>query len=343
MAAARGIPEETRSRWLPRVLAAALLGGAVYAALAAVADVRALGEALSGMRWRVAGLALALVTAAFVLRALRWRVYLHRLGVLEPVGEEALGFASGFLMGIVPGKSGQVVKAYFLKRTVGLPLRVSIPAVFAERVSDVVSLGLLLATGLALDPRGSVWSDLVALGLLAALLAAFASHTLARLAVRLLTRFRRFRAHGDEMLAGHARLRTQMHPMLLLPPAVIGLSGFFFEALALHVILVEGLGVPLPLGGAILVLALADLAGMLSLMPGGLGAAEGSMVVLLLVQGVPLAEATAATLLFRLSTLWYSLLLGALATGVLHLLHADGPTAKLPAQASKDETGSRGP
>lgn len=334
---------ETRNRWLARALAGLLLGVAVYALLAAVADVRALGDAFAAMRWRVLGLALALVTTAFVLRALRWRIYLHRLGVLEPVGEEALGFASGFLMGIVSGKSGQVVKAYFLRRTVGLPLRVSVPAVFAERVSDVVSLGLLLATGLALDPRGSLLCDLLALASLAALLAAFASRPLARLAVRLLSRIRRFRPHADAMLAGHARLREQMHPRLLLAPGLIGLSAFFFEALALHVLLVAGLGVAFPLGAAILALALTDLAAMLSLLPGGLGAAEGSMVVLLHLEGVPLAEATAATVLFRLCTLWYSLLLGAAATGALHLLHLGGKARRPPAQGSKDETGSRGP
>lgn len=340
---AAGNTGENRRRWRVRAFLGVLLAGAVYAILAAVADVRELGGALVELRLRSVAVALALVSAAYVLRALRWRLYLHRLGVLEPVGEEALGFASGLLMGLAQGKGGQVVKAYYLHRTAGLPLSVSVPAIFAERVSDTASLGILLALGLALDPRGSVWGDLLALALLAGLLAAFASRMLARAGARLLSRLRLFRHRAEELLAGHERLRAQIHPRRLAAPAAIGLSSFLFEALALQVLVAEGLGLALPFPSAILVLALTDLAGMLSLLPGGLGAAEGSMVVLLHLEGIPLPQATAATLLFRLCTLWYSLALGAAATSALHLLHRGRPASKPPAQGSKQERGSRGP
>lgn len=337
------LPARTRPRWLLRAVVAALFALAVYAALAVVTDVRALRGAVAGMRWPALGLAVALVTAAFTLRALRWRIYLHRLGVFEPAGEDALGFASGFLMGFASGKGGQVVKAYYLRRAVGLPLGVSVPAIFAERVSDVVSIGLLLIVGLAVDPRGGTWGDVLAPLAFFALLSAFASRKLARKAAPLLARLPRMRGREAELLAGHERLRGEMRPRRLAGPAVVGLAAFLFEALALHVILTLALGVELGVGSAILVLAITDIAAMASLMPGGVGAAEGTLVVLLSLEGVALPVATAATLLFRLSTLWYSLLLGVLATGALHLLHRGPGAAARPTQGSKEETGSREP
>jgi uncharacterized protein (TIRG00374 family) len=48
-------------------------------------------------------------------------------------------------------------------------------------------------------------------------------------------------------------------------------------------------------------------------MPGGLGGSEASMIVLLRISGVPLPLAVSATLLIRLATLWFAVLLGILA------------------------------
>ena len=101
---------------------------------------------------------------------------------------------------------------------------------------------------------------------------------------------------------------------LLAPSALIvalGLSvvSWFFECVALGLIL-EGLGVVLPLRAATFVYAFASLAGAVSMLPGGLGAAEGSLTALLAGLGTPLPEAAAATLLVRCATLWLAVALG---------------------------------
>jgi glycosyltransferase 2 family protein len=48
-------------------------------------------------------------------------------------------------------------------------------------------------------------------------------------------------------------------------------------------------------------------------MPGGLGGAELAMTGLLSLNNVPLADAIAASLVIRLATLWFAVLLGGLA------------------------------
>ena len=53
------------------------------------------------------------------------------------------------------------------------------------------------------------------------------------------------------------------------------------------------------------------LAGALSFMPGGLGGAEAVMVGLLVWAGIGDAEALVATVLIRLSTLWFAVGIGA--------------------------------
>jgi uncharacterized protein (TIRG00374 family) len=70
------------------------------------------------------------------------------------------------------------------------------------------------------------------------------------------------------------------------------------------------MGDPLPLALAMSIYATSMLAGALSFMPGGLGGAEAVMVALLVWQGMDTGTAVAATLIIRLTTLWFAVVIG---------------------------------
>ena len=84
------------------------------------------------------------------------------------------------------------------------------------------------------------------------------------------------------------------------------------EALAFYWLL-GWLGLDVPIAFAVFVYAVAMLAGALSFLPGGLGGTEAVMVGLLIWKGVFLPEAVAATILIRLTTLWFAVFLGVIA------------------------------
>ncbi len=69
-------------------------------------------------------------------------------------------------------------------------------------------------------------------------------------------------------------------------------------------------GIELNIFFAMFTYALAMLAGALSFLPGGLGGAEAVMMALLLFKGVPEPLAIAATIVIRLTTLWFAVVLG---------------------------------
>lgn len=300
-----------------RLLAMGLAFVAVYVLLIVALDLRQVLATLARLPARVLVASLALVAAAFALRAMRWRLYLHRLGALPPHG--GLAFAPAFAMGVASGKWGQVVKAHYLDRLAGVPYRASVPAVLADRVSDVAALILLLALGLALAPGGDARLALLAALVLAAGVLVIRSRRASALLVRLVGRARRLRAHQDTVARALDDLRGHVAPARLAPPALVGLSAFLLEALMLHLLATEGFGIPLSVGASVLMLGTVDLAAMLSLLPGGVLAAEGSMVALLALQGAPLVEAAALTLVFRACTLWWGVLLGALGVALLQV------------------------
>jgi uncharacterized protein (TIRG00374 family) len=85
------------------------------------------------------------------------------------------------------------------------------------------------------------------------------------------------------------------------------------EGIGFYLIL-RGLGLPASLqlaATAIFILAFATVIGAVSALPGGLGAAEASIAgMLTLLVGIDPAQATTATVLIRLATLWFGVLLG---------------------------------
>ena len=93
---------------------------------------------------------------------------------------------------------------------------------------------------------------------------------------------------------------------LVLPPTVLG----FY-------LLLQYLDLPASPPLALGIYALSLLAGALSFLPGGLGSTEAAMGLMLLASGADAPTAVAATLIYRLVSLWFAVGLGALALAAL--------------------------
>ena len=90
-----------------------------------------------------------------------------------------------------------------------------------------------------------------------------------------------------------------------------GTTRVLASALSLQLAL-QACGQSVPLRTTIIAFSISDVLGYLSTLPGGLVVIETSLLALLASLGVPLAGATAATLIYRLFSLWLPRSLGAL-------------------------------
>jgi len=298
---------------------AALLAIAVAALVVAWGDAPAVAQALGTFPAPLAVPVLLLTVWNYALRYLRWNWYLRILGVGGvPAWPSLLVFLSGFAMGLTPGKSGELTKSYWLREIAGrerAPLARTTPIVFAERLVDGIAM-LLLATSGLISYRFGV----AALVGVAALAVCAVGLIQARPVVHwLLDRLgRRPVADVARTLYDSARELLTL-PRLLLAVGV-GCVSWGGECLALYVI-VLGLGGTPGLGllnASTFALAAGSLVGSASLLPGGIGAAEGTVAAVLdLVAGQPREVAAAATLLIRACTLWFGVALGAIALALL--------------------------
>jgi uncharacterized protein (TIRG00374 family) len=189
------------------------------------------------------------------------------------------------------------------------------PIVFAERLVDGIAMLLLATSGLITSRFGApalLAVAAAAFGAVAIVQARWLVHAALRL-FELNPRVARMATHAETAYDSARELLTW--PRLVLA-VLIGILSWGGECLALFVILL-GLGAAPSLdlaNQATFALAAGSLVGSASLLPGGIGAAEGTVAAILdVVAGQPRDVAAAATLLIRACTLWFGVALGAAA------------------------------
>lgn len=252
-------------------------------------------------------LVLALASLGYPLRYIRWRYYLHQSHVhLEE--RQSLGvFLSGLSMSATPVKAGQLLKSYLLRQARGIPLSHTVPAVAMESITDVMSVMLLVLVGVLAFGYG--W-PILAISAAATIAGAYALGS--RRAMGLLLRTPLLRRFGEPLRDSQERFQRLLTPASLSLALALGAASWFGEAAGFWVVFL-GLNVPVSLLEATFIYSFAMLAGAVTLLPGGLGAAEVSMIGLLALLKVTGAAASAATLIIRVCTLWFAVFLGAVA------------------------------
>lgn len=313
---------------------------AVLAALLWFGDVGAVLDAVAGLSVQRLSAALGLVTVAYALRFGKWHLLVRRLGL--PVGprRSLQVFLSGLMMSVTPAKLGELWKSVLLAQD-GIPVARSLPAIAVERLVDFTAIALLAALGIAL-----VW------GLWWVMPIAVVSALLIGVFLRWRSLWTRLVAwlQRRPRLARPARFlglvaegaHSILAPSTVVPALLLGLTAWGLEGLALWAIL-EGLGADTSWAVAVAAFCAGTLAGVVSLLPGGLGTTEAGMVGLLVARGIAHDVAVAATLLGRAATLGYGALVGAVASLVWPSAAKDGGVVDPQRAGDALETALQGP
>ena len=254
-------------------------------------------------------IALGLSLLNYGLRFVRWQFYLAAMDHPMPAWPSLKIYLAGFALTTTPGKAGEALRGVLLKRW-GVPYPTSLAAFLSERLSDLLAVVLLALFGLSIYPAAQAVIVIAGAALLAAFVVLSDAGRLKHLHARI-SGIRRMPAllhHLVEILLQSRRCHS---PELLLGATTLSLVAWAAEAWAFHVIL-HWMGLEVSLPFAVFVYAISMLAGALSFMPGGLGGAEAVMVGLLMGSGLGEAHAVAATVLIRVTTLWFAVWLGML-------------------------------
>lgn len=305
------IPRERRVRFRWTYLLHALVVAGLAVAVAKYVRGDAFLRTLRDFDWRLLPVILVTGAAHFTLKGVRF-CYLQRR--IRPIDRSDVfrAYFAGQACSVLPG--GIAARATFLYQA-GVPLTESGPAIAGSGAIDwAVMLLLSLAGCVAFEPARKPLA--IALGVLAgaSLLLAppWTRKRLAWLLERLLDRVR-LGEHWREFLQSAGRLlNARVLATAFGLAALDNLCGILTLALCLH----SAGGAPGPLT-CVLAFALPTLAGRVSTMPAGIGVTDAAMVsILSATPGAAPEQATVAVTVFRLATVLFESLLGAVVYAV---------------------------
>jgi len=298
-------------RWRDRALLALLLAAVAFGlvGLAAATGWRETWGQIARLTAAQAALLLALSSANYLLRGLRWHLFARRLGLPLAPGASLRHFLGGFAMSVTPGRLGELVRMRWIGRETGWSFTRAAPLVLMDRAYDLLAMALLLGLAVALAARGIAGAlPVVALAFGAGVIVTrprLLAGTLT-LAYRATGRFARAFARARAAARSLARFS---HAPTMAAALGLGLIGWAAEAYSFHLLL-GWMGAEVGLWQAVAIFIFASLAGGLTGAPGGLGGAEAAMVALLVAAGVGLEVALAATAVIRVTTLWFAIGIG---------------------------------
>jgi len=284
----------------------------IYGSSVAIGDLNAVRESVARLSIASWGIILGLSLINYSLRFVRWEIYLGRLNSRIPAYQSLAYYLGGFAFTTTPGKAGEVIRSLYLKRH-EVPYVHSLAAFFAERLVDLVAMALL-ALMAALTFPSYRWPLLVIAVLVIALLPLIHAELFHNFLGRQLSRLRseKLRSIGIRLLDLLRSASSLLRSGPLYAGIVLALIAWGSEGVAFHVIL-EALAVNTSLGLAVGIYSVSVLAGALSFIPGGLGSTEAIMILLLKLVGADTPTAITATLICRLTTLWFAVIIGGIA------------------------------
>jgi uncharacterized protein (TIRG00374 family) len=297
----------SRTTWLSLAIVV-ILG---IAAAVTLGDARHLGDRLDDFAWWTVVGSAALALGNYTIRWLRWQMYLRDQKITVPRASSIVVFGAGLSLSITPAKIGELVKSYLLREMHGIPAPLTAPIVIAERVSDLVALLVLAVIGVALY---GVATGLVVGGgaviVFGLVLLAWPRPT--RWLIDFATRPQSMRKLRGPLHETYDGLAALCRPRMLLAATAIAVPAWGCECVGFALIVNGFPGAHVSLGLAMVIYASTTIAGALSFLPGGLGVTEGAMTVLLVEGAAHLDSPTAldATLLTRITTLWFAVAIG---------------------------------
>lgn len=254
-------------------------------------------------------LLLAFSFVVFLVRYLRWYWLLMQSGYKTKFFMGFLIYFSGFAFTATPGKVGELIRVRYLA-PLGIPPSKVVSAFLYERAFDLIVVLMLAALSIS---RLNVL--LIAITFVCAFLGLVALLMFKPLLLTKVALYSRF-LHANRlsklirtMRDGFVGCRAWINPRDISICTILGLLAWGLTSL-IFVYLLNQLDVRILLRDGISIYPLAMLAGAASMLPGGMGSTEATLVGLLSYFGVTVGLSTLAAIGIRIATLWFSIVCG---------------------------------
>ena len=263
---------------------------------------------LDPLMWVVL-LALSLVN--YVCRGMKWHIFGNRLKLGVPLKRMAVYYFGGMAMTVTPGKVGTALRLWFMNKGHNISYTKGLPLMIMDPITDLAALFIMCLAGLAAFGGGHTASLLVFGAILGGLMLLFAyPQLLLQLTKTIYLVFGRKKPRLYVRVMKIMRQLTQLVNFKTFMGTVgFSIIGWLGSVFAFWWVL-QQMGAEITLLQAMFVFSFATILGGATMAPGGLGGTEASMVLSLLALGVDQDVAIAATMVIRLTLLWFGVFIG---------------------------------
>ena len=211
-------------------------------------------------------------------------------------------------MSITPGKFGELFKSYLVKQINNEPISKTAPIVFAERITDFLSLVIISLIGAYIFDYGREITVIIGIVLILGIII-ISNRSIASFIIKIFSRNKILGKHTKSIQTAY----ESSYKLLALVPLVkmtsLSIISWGFECAGYYLIL-KSFSVEVSFVWASFAYAFATIVGAVSMLPGGLGVTEGSLSYLVISQGYTKEIAFASTFIVRVVTLWFAVLIG---------------------------------
>lgn len=298
----------TFQQLVPRIIFGVGFGIVIVALFLFFSDLQQIEESIRHLPLASVLAAVCFTFMSYGLRFLKWQYFFHVTDLKVTIRKNMTVFLIGLFLSITPGKIGELVKSYVLERDENIPYARSIPIIFYDRLTDLLAMLGLIGVGFLFYPLG-----LLPFGILVGLLVLamfFLPNT--RIATGMIDWFTRpgfMRRFRGPLLEIYDQTLHMFRFRVLGLSFGISVLAWLMECISLYMIF-KGFDLNFSFAASIFIFSVGTLAGALSMLPGGLGAFEGSTTGLLIYFGLPHYLAVTISLVIRLVTLWLGVLIG---------------------------------
>lgn len=240
---------------------------------------------------------------------LRWTLLLKNLNISIPYKSSFIIFLSSFALSATPGQLGELIKSKLLKNKFDIPISKTAPLIFIERIYDLIGAIIVSSFGISYIESGNTILLIFTI-ILFSLIILLRSKIVFTKFLSLFEKINFLRNKITNISDIYESIQPSLNPKIFLSSTLLSIiywmligTSSYFVLLALEINTINYFHMISIYSSSIII-------GAVSLIPGGVGVAEGSITGLLSLGGVEISIAFVIGILVRVFTLWYGVIIG---------------------------------
>ena len=283
----------------------------IYAIFLFTSDFNIITEKISNFKINYLPLILFLVTASWCPVFIKWHFLLKNCEIDIPLTRSITVFLSGLAFDITPGKLGALMKSQILKTSFNIPRTKTAPIILVEKVYDLI--GAILASIIGIIILGmDVYLIIIAILVLAMVFFFLYYRPASELFFKRVTKTKFFSKYVENISEFDKIIQKSTTVKITTICVLLAVTYWFIiSAAAYYTLIAFDINI-LDYLKVLAIYATSALLGAISLVPGGIGITEGTLVGLLTLEGIGISTALILSVMIRIFILWYPVCLGLL-------------------------------